>query len=936
MRHRGLCVRLLAAGLLAAPGIVGAQVSGTWVNPSGGNWSDGWNWSSNPLYPTAGGVATFPSNDAVMSINLNTNAQLSELHFGSIPKLALSGSGSLTLSGPSVIDVAGFGSISSSVRLVGTEGLTKTGSGTLWTSNSGSLSGVIRALGGTLRIWDVTTAIHLDNASLILGYASPGSTIEIGPGGGSLLADQSLQYKGGIIGSGTVLFGSSNASVGFNSVHVACTYTGPTVVLGHELRLTEAGALLNTSAVEVMGRVVVEPADVGQSNRINDTAEIHLNGGTIEVQNLYGERLGNVVVDTSRSMIKYAEIGQLSRSERRGTLSARYVKINGSVPLIGGGGGTNSTSISILPYAVDTEATQLLPMTVMGQRIRSLYSNEFVATLSVSSGTLNVRNGGQLITGANVANSYTINAGSLSGAGSLAVQSGAVYFEGAASIESPLHFGSAEGILFAANTGTISSAISGSNGLTIGSGSIVLSGASDYTGPTVVNGDLTVLGDVLAGQPGPLGLDDSPLVLNGAAAKGRLFIGGSEPVVWDRDIVASTPGYGFTSIFVSSLHPVPVELRGDIDVTSRLSLGGGSFGSMHVSGRISGGNTSYATSVWTASMYVSGSVTLSGDNTISGTIYTGSTTSLLSLGSDSALGSAALWHRFGAIQAISGPRTFANLWQIEDSSIAGSDPITFTGPVWLGGPSIMGTGTINVGSTSLLTITGPLVGTRLNKTGAGTIQFARLRVPQLAVIAGAAKVLPSGTADATGKVSELSISAGAFLDLSDNDLIVDYTGTTVLPSIRAMLLDQRLRSSLADSTHALGYADNGLLGRPAFGGLPVDATAVLIQYTFVGDTNLDGMVDIADLGNLATNWQSSNAWTGGDLNYDGFVDITDLGLLATNWQAGVGNPGSWAFADALASLGLPNVTIPEPATGTVLLGLLPWLATRRRERLGGK
>ena len=54
-----------------------------------------------------------------------------------------------------------------------------------------------------------------------------------------------------------------------------------------------------------------------------------------------------------------------------------------------------------------------------------------------------------------------------------------------------------------------------------------------------------------------------------------------------------------------------------------------------------------------------------------------------------------------------------------------------------------------------------------------------------------------------------------------------------------------------------------------------------------GDANRDGIVDVSDLGILATNWQVSGSSVGGDFNFDGLVDVTDLGILATNWQLNV-------------------------------------------------
>src|SRR5262245_51509048 len=100
--------------------------------------------------------------------------------------------------------------------------------------------------------------------------------------------------------------------------------------------------------------------------------------------------------------------------------------------------------------------------------------------------------------------------------------------------------------------------------------------------------------------------------------------------------------------------------------------------------------------------------------------------------------------------------------------------------------------------------------------------------------------------------------------------------------------------------------------------------------TWYGDADLNGQVDVNDLGILATNWQTSKNWAGGDFDYNGSVDVNDLGLLATNWQAGVGNPlGPASLAAALESLGLPSVSVPEPACAA-LLGLGAFVLRRRR------
>ncbi len=87
-----------------------------------------------------------------------------------------------------------------------------------------------------------------------------------------------------------------------------------------------------------------------------------------------------------------------------------------------------------------------------------------------------------------------------------------------------------------------------------------------------------------------------------------------------------------------------------------------------------------------------------------------------------------------------------------------------------------------------------------------------------------------------------------------------------------------------------------------------------------GDANRDGIVNVTDLGILATNWQlSSKGWNDGNFSgtqNDTIVNVTDLGILATNWQL-------TATAPTIAA-------VPEPST--VLLGLLGSIALVGRRR----
>jgi hypothetical protein len=118
---------------------------------------------------------------------------------------------------------------------------------------------------------------------------------------------------------------------------------------------------------------------------------------------------------------------------------------------------------------------------------------------------------------------------------------------------------------------------------------------------------------------------------------------------------------------------------------------------------------------------------------------------------------------------------------------------------------------------------------------------------------------------------------------------------------------------------ALGCADNGNLLVPfsSFQGQSVDGSNLLVKWTFQGDADLDGDVDVADLGTTASNWQTSGDWYQGDFDYDGTIAVNDLGLVATNWQAGVGGPllvggdPVQGFLDGIEKLGLAEDEIAK-------------------------
>jgi hypothetical protein len=141
------------------------------------------------------------------------------------------------------------------------------------------------------------------------------------------------------------------------------------------------------------------------------------------------------------------------------------------------------------------------------------------------------------------------------------------------------------------------------------------------------------------------------------------------------------------------------------------------------------------------------------------------------------------------------------------------------------------------------------------------------------------------------------------VDLHDNALIVDYTGPSPYGEIKSQITSgynnrtwtglgiasSTAAEVMADSGNshktALGYAESADLSFTTIGGRAFDTTSVIVRYTLEGDANLDTQVNAADLGALASNWQSTSDWRGGDLDFNGTTDVNDLGILASNWMA---------------------------------------------------
>jgi hypothetical protein len=239
-------------------------------------------------------------------------------------------------------------------------------------------------------------------------------------------------------------------------------------------------------------------------------------------------------------------------------------------------------------------------------------------------------------------------------------------------------------------------------------------------------------------------------------------------------------------------------------------------------------------------------------------------------------------------------------------------------PLTIASPTVF-----NVSSGTTLQLSAPVTvnaGQSITQSGTGTVSYQS----SISVLAGGSITFASPShatslslaAPSTATIAThaggagptvLQLDAVSFadatstLDLTNNELIVAASTSMVRGYITAHEL--------------ITSASGDVLGYLALGGGQTE-----VRATLLGDSDLNGNVNVADLANLAGNFgkTSGQEWINGDFDLNGNVNVADLADLAGNFGESASN-----FSAVAAQAATTSAAVPEPTT---ILGVMAGVA----------
>ena len=287
---------------------------------------------------------------------------------------------------------------------------------------------------------------------------------------------------------------------------------------------------------------------------------------------------------------------------------------------------------------------------------------------------------------------------------------------------------------------------------------------------------------------------------------------------------------------------------------------------------------------------------------------------------------------------------------------AGSLILRGTGTLTLSGNnSYTGASTINTGATLAIGAAGALspatpviLNGTLNINAASTAGQITGNGSLNIGIPSAAATLHLSPGVGASKVGALTVNAGSTLDLAGSLLVVEApdapTKSTNMATLVNLVTSGRnngtwdgagiTSTTVAANPASFGIAvvDNAALPTPftTFGGQSVDANSILIAPELLGDSNINGRVDLNDLNTVLNNLgTTTSAWTSGNFDGAATINLNDLNAVLNNLGVSYAGNASVVAAEAL----IAATPTPEPTTLALLALAAPLFLRRRHPRL---
>lgn len=745
---------LAAAALASIPTFSHAQTNGTWTADASLSWNNASAWLGS--IPGSGGTATFNMMNNLSFARTVTqdvaNVSLSRLFINSaIPWTIQSspGTNTFTLTGAGEINITSaqntYTNLSTGhlidVPIAGSVGLNKTGTGIVTLNQTNTFSGSIQINGGTIRMTAPGDAIF---GNVNNGITMNGGGIRVASGSGwTSPSTRTINLTGSgfvdtLSGSGTIN-GAINGSGAFSKLSAntltltaACGYSGATTIAGGTLSMNGNGAIASSSSILANGTLVLDSSSTNNSNRISNSAPITFGGGGITITGNGGasptnEVVGAITLNGGVTFFSISPGGGANTSlaapsitrQNRGVAFFRGANFGDAAgagvanttftvaPLtIGGGGAPGSTNISVIPWAWGGRVNTVTPnggqnglCTYGPNGVRVLdFATEYVLSVaSLTTATDNLR----LSAAEVLASPLSINGlvmeqfGSISGAGTLTIGSGAIVNLGSGNtISCPINFGNTEGVIMnPATSGTFSGIISGTQGVTFsgsGTNQYRFGNNNNYSGvTTILQSRMVISASVPNNANSPFGNSTSDIVIApGAGATASLWSELASTLTISRNIVAAGASSGTASLGTSRVNDsMALVVNGGITLDGqRLLLECDANPAMVLNGNITGTGS--------LSDSFSSNQVLNGNNTFSGGIEV--QTGGYVAGSDTAFGTGTIYiaGNGGSLSATGSARTLANNMVVSNNfTVAGSVGFKLTGNVDLNGGTF--TQTIN-------------------------------------------------------------------------------------------------------------------------------------------------------------------------------------------------------------------------------------------------